>query len=45
MESAGKNGELKMPSGFDLDLLEDCHFAVKMITKAIKDQSECRVYF
>ena len=39
-ESAGKSDELKMPNGFDIDLLEDCHFAVKMITKAIKRQSE-----
>ena len=39
-ESAGKSDELKMPKAFDLDLLEDCHFAVDLITRAIKNQSE-----
>ena len=35
-----KSEELKMPMTFSLDILEECHFAVRLIIRALKNQSK-----
>ena len=42
MEMGGKNGELQMPTTFSLDFLEECHFAVRLVVRAIRSQSDDR---
>lgn len=39
-EMGGMDDKLTMPTTFSLDLLEECHYAVRVIARAIRNQSE-----
>lgn len=39
-EMGGNTCELKMPKTLSLDLLEECHYAVRLVIRAIGNQSE-----
>lgn len=39
-EMGGKGNLLKLPTTLSLEFLEECHFAVRLVTRAIKNLSE-----
>jgi hypothetical protein len=42
-ELRGATEELQIPR-FPLDLLEECNFATKLLVRASKNQSKCKIY-